>query len=179
MLTWIIGLQSAGALKALRNMVMPAGHIYTALFVLMVPSFVNARQIGRIIQSLFVSLGVMIFYMGIYWIFLALFGDIAMQWLYDGRYDIFVFLLTAIGAQTFIAGLSSVFGALLRAWERPDLVFWAYSAAAAIVAAFAYTLIMKYGVEGAIAIYILGMLAATVIMAIMTAFLLTKHAAAR
>ncbi|MBD3391122.1 MAG: hypothetical protein GF418_03615 [Chitinivibrionales bacterium] len=148
------GLASSAALKALRNLAMPAAHTYSALFILMVPAFVHARMRGKLRGFMTTAMAVIVVAMGAYWTFLGLAGIPIMRWLYKGQYMEYSHLLWLMGAQPLVAGIAAVLSAGLRALERPHHVFWGYLATSAGVLTLGITFIVTLQVKGAIIGYI-------------------------
>jgi O-antigen/teichoic acid export membrane protein len=165
------GLETSAALKALRNLAMPAAHTYSALFVLLVPAFVRSRERGTLGRALTVSLAAITGCMMLYWAFLALAGPALTRILYKGQYDGYAGFLWLVGTQPLVASVASVLSAALRALEEPQKVFWAYAAMSAGIVTVGWALIAWSGVSGAIIGYTLCNLIGISVML----YLLSKH----
>lgn len=152
------GLKEAGALKAIVNLAMPAIHSVIAFGVLMLPLFVrhfNAggnrrmRRTVRRVTGVFFAGGAM--YFALLWFFRIP----IMNLLYGGKYleysGLPVFL---VGLVPLATALSVSFGGALRAFERPDHVFWANAAAGVIAVSLGLCLVATWGVPGAAAGYL-------------------------
>jgi O-antigen/teichoic acid export membrane protein len=149
-----LGLEGAGALRALTNFVMPVLQAIAALNMLLIPSLVRDRREGGIRKMnqtmlLFFTLfcaGCTV-YLAALWYFRAQ----VFQIFYGGQYGQFT------GWPLLLAGLlplgtcaSAVLGNALRALERPDRMFWAYVASAASAVLIGIPCAAKFGVSGAL-----------------------------
>jgi O-antigen/teichoic acid export membrane protein len=169
------GLEASAALKALRNLAMPAAQAYTGLLALLVPAFVNARNRGGLTRALWVSAGIMIACMGLYWVFLGFAGAPLMRWMYKGQYCQYTGLLWALGAQPVVAAVAAVLGAGLRAQERPDQVFWSYLGTSIGIVTIGIAMIYWWSVMGAVWGYVVCNLIGIGVML----YLLSKPSAAQ
>jgi O-antigen/teichoic acid export membrane protein len=123
-----LGLKAAGALKALANLAMPAGHAITSLGLLALPILIRHREEGGLVKMRQTVRHVgRLFFAGavLYLVVLWVFRVQIIHFLYGGRY------LEYSGLPVFLAGLvplgsacAVTFGTALRAYERPDRVFW-------------------------------------------------------
>lgn len=152
------GLKEAGALKAIVNLAMPAIHSVIAFGVLVLPLFVrhlkaggNRRMRGTVrrVTGVFFAGGAM--YFALLWFFRMP----IVKLLYGGKY------LEYSGLPVFLVGLVPLaialtvsFGGALRAFERPDHVFWANAAASVIAVSLGLWLVAIGGVLGAVAAYL-------------------------
>lgn len=147
------GLESAGAFKALANLMMPMTHLFTALSMVVLPALVRARSGGegalfervRRVSALFLVCAVA------YLVLVLLIGNPAILLLYGGQYDaVGLRLLMVVGLVPFGAGAVTVFATALRAMERPDRVVWGHivGAMVAVVGGIGFTL--TAGLEGAL-----------------------------
>jgi O-antigen/teichoic acid export membrane protein len=150
-----LGLAGSGALKALMNLIMPAGHILTALGMLMLPALVRARARGHLRRDALIWTGALVAGMVIGWLLLGGFGDEAVRFLYDGTYTEVAPLLWALGAVPVLGAVSTGIASVLRAQERPEAVFWGYAASALTAFVAGILLIPAYGLAGAVAMYLL------------------------
>ena len=150
----VAGMEATGTLKALRNLAMPAAHTYSALYILMVPAFVQARIRNKLKSFVMTSLVVIVGAMTIYWALLVFFGPQIMRWLYGGKYVEHSYLLWLLGAQPVVAGVAAVLGAALRALEKPKYVFWSYFGTSVGVLTIGVALIIHSGIYGAILGYV-------------------------
>ncbi len=146
-----VGLEGSGALKALLNLIMPMAHINGALTLLLLPTFVRARDGGRLGAHILTASGLLVLGTGLYWLALGVGGELLIGWLYDGQYTQYATLLWLIGALPVMASVVNVLGAGLRALERPDKVFWAYVGSTVAALTLSVTLIYWFGLAGAVA----------------------------
>jgi O-antigen/teichoic acid export membrane protein len=143
------GLEASASLKALSNFVMPASMAIAALSTLLLPSLTQARGEARF--GTLVRYNTVLFVLGslVYWLFLSLFDDSLVAWLYGGQYREDAQLLWILGLIPLAISVSSVLGAALRAFERPDQVFWAYAFSTILGLTLGVTLMIAWGVVGA------------------------------
>jgi O-antigen/teichoic acid export membrane protein len=145
-----VGLEGAGALKALLNLIMPIQQSFAALGTILVPILVGTRGksgYGNILYSnLFLFGGLAV----LYWCFLFWFAPPLMSWLYKGMYDSYNELLWFIGLLPILASAVTVFGSSLRALEQPGRVFVAYGISSAFSTTFGLLMTAWWGVLGAL-----------------------------
>jgi O-antigen/teichoic acid export membrane protein len=152
------GLKESGALKAIMNLAMPATHSLIAFGMLMMPLLVRHRDGGghelmrrtvRQVACLFVAGA------ALYSVTLWLFRVQIINLLYGGKYLEYSGMpVLLVGLVPLVTAYSVVFGAALRAFERPDRVFWANVAASAVSLTFSLWLTATLGVLGAVAGYV-------------------------
>ncbi|MEL6443731.1 MAG: hypothetical protein AAFY55_10255 [Bacteroidota bacterium] len=145
------GLEAAGALRALFNLILPMIHIYGALGDLLMPTFVQANERGTLRRTLAIAMGGLVAAACVNWVLLGVFGADLIVLLYDGQYLQYASLCWLLGALPVIGTVVAVLLALLRAMERPRIVFQARAVAAAMAATVGVALIYKFAVTGAIA----------------------------
>jgi O-antigen/teichoic acid export membrane protein len=149
-----LGLEGAGALRALTNFVMPVLQAIAALNMLLIPSLVRDRREGGMRQmnqtmlrffALFCA-GCVV-YLAALWLFRAQ----VFQLFYGGQYKQFAgWPLLLVGLLPLSGCASAVLGNALRALERPDRMLWAYVASAASTVVIGIPCAMKFGVSGAL-----------------------------
>jgi O-antigen/teichoic acid export membrane protein len=144
------GLEASASLKALMNLILPIQMATMALSILLVPSLTQARGEARF--STLVRFATMFFVLCtvLYWLFLGLFHGPLMTLLYGGQYAEDANLLWILGLMPISAGVSGVLGAVLRAFERPDLAFWAYVLSATLSVTLGLLMVFMWGVVGAV-----------------------------
>ena len=149
-------LAEAGKLKALMNLASPIGQAFVAVSLLTLPyaSKIEHEKGSRSrldwkITSLYV-IGTTA-----YWLALIAFGNPIVHWLYGSKYPLVIGLLPwlAVGSILRIAATSR--SILLRAMNRPNLVFAAYSAACAVTIVGGIPAARWFGIYGAVVIWIL------------------------
>ena len=149
-----LGLEGAGALRALTNFVMPVLQAIAALNMLLIPSLVRDRRQGgmrRMNQTMLLFFALFCAGCAVYLAALWFFRAQVFQIFYGGQYKQFA------GWPLLLAGLlplgtcaSAVLGNALRALERPDRMFWAYIASAASAVLIGIPCAAKFGVSGAL-----------------------------
>ena len=90
-----------------------------------------------------------------YTLVVGLFGGPVMDLVYRGRYTQYSHLAWLVGLIVLPSAAIAVLGSALRAYERPDLVLWAYVASTAVTCVFGVAAVATLGLLGAI----LGLLA--------------------
>ncbi len=149
-----LGLEGAGALRALTNFVMPVLQAIAALNMLLIPSLVRDRRAGgmrRMNQTMLLYFALFCAGCATYLAALWFFRAQVFQMFYGGQYKEFA------GWPLLLAGLlplgtcaSAVLGNALRALERPDRMFWAYTASAAAAVLIGIPCAAKFSVSGAL-----------------------------
>ncbi|HNP95390.1 MAG TPA: polysaccharide biosynthesis C-terminal domain-containing protein [Cyclobacteriaceae bacterium] len=159
------GLEASGALRALMNLLVPFQNMTLALGDVLVPMLVKVRQ-GKVFKSLTIkTLILSLLVSGLYWLGLAIFGETIMQWIYRGGYVEHAGLLWIIALSVVFATLASVFGIFLRAANKPDFIFRAYSYAMIVTVPFALWATASWGLRGAGLSIALGSLMTAAVMA--------------
>ena len=158
-----VGLEQAGALKALINLAMPVLLGISGLSTLFLPLLSmqfgeGARQ--RMNRTLWLSFGLFFLasglYLGLLW---GLRGAI-FQLLYDGKYHEFAgWPLVVIGLWPFGQAITAMLGNALRALQRPDYVFWSSIGGSSATLLVGVPLAWRLGVGGALAGGLLAFLA--------------------
>ncbi|MFZ0213889.1 MAG: hypothetical protein WBE20_11470 [Candidatus Acidiferrales bacterium] len=152
------GLKGAGALKAIMNIAMPGIQSLTAFGVLTIPLLVRhldgggprlLRQTVRCVTSVFVAGA------AVYLMILWFFRIPIINLLYGGKYLEYSGLpVLLVGLVPLVTACSVTFGGALRAFERPDRLFWANVPASAVAVSFGLWLTATWGVLGAVAGYL-------------------------
>jgi len=143
------GLEATATLRALMNLVLPAMHGYTALSIILTPALVRARgsdELGRLAR---LALSVFVFTAFVYWAALGLLHGPLTTWLYKGQYSEYSGLLWLLGLLAVFAALETALSAVLRAFERPDYLFWAYVPSTIISVTAGVGLTAVWGITGA------------------------------
>lgn len=126
------GLEYTAAFSALMTLVTPAQQVISAVAGILIPSFGQARQSGSMRQLALLVLAGLGVGSAIYVALLGIAGERLMQLLYGGRYAEYSHLAWIAGLVAIPSSVVAVLGSTLRVLERPDRVFWAYAASAAI-----------------------------------------------
>lgn len=145
-------LDAVGAYRALWNLLQPAMQLFTALGVMLLPTFRKQgaalslrRWTGRL---LLVALG--------YALLLAVFREPLLELLYGKKYLAYSPALILAGLVPLSSAVIAVLAAFLRAAELPRAVFWGYAGSAAFAVTGGLVLIQQAGVEGAVVAAVLG-----------------------
>jgi len=145
-----VGLEGSATLRALFNLAMPALQGFSALVLLALPVFVQARLRGRLFQTAR-NLGVALAGLAVgYGLLVGLFGTSLVAWLYRDQYDVEPALIWLIAGLPLFAVISGVLMAVLRAQERPKAAFQARVGAVGAAATAGVALTAVFGVVGAI-----------------------------
>jgi O-antigen/teichoic acid export membrane protein len=145
------GLAAGASFKALMNLIMPMLQAVWALSILLLPTLVQARDKGHDKLNSSVRLALLPFVIGpaLYWLLLGLFHQPLVSWLYGGRYTEDAVLLWLLGLSPIVASLKQVMGQSLRALERPDWLFLAYTVSAIVALTLGTVLVYLWGIVGA------------------------------
>ena len=145
------GLAAAASFKALMNLIMPMLQAVWALSILLLPSLVWARDEGRDRLNARLGFALIPFVAGpaLYWLLLGIFHQPLVSWLYDGQYADRASLLWILGLSPIAASVKQVLSQSLRALERPDWLFLAYSVSAIVAVTLGTGLVYLWGIVGA------------------------------
>lgn len=144
------GLAASGTLKALMNLVQPLLQTTAALGILLVPRLTQVRNqprlftLTRIMLVLFTGAGLA------YWLTISSLSGPIVEWLYNGQYVRYAHLLWILGLQAVLTAAIEVINATLRATEKPNWIFWAYTISASVGLPVSLLLIAFAGLEGAV-----------------------------
>jgi O-antigen/teichoic acid export membrane protein len=156
------GLEAAGALKALLNLVMPIMHANSALSTLLIPALAAVRErpdFNRLVRR-----GLTAFAAGslAYWFVLTAFREPIIALLYGGRYGNTTSLVPLVALLPLSGACMAVLGSALRVLERPQHVFWAYVISVVATLTIGVPLTAGWGLTGAAA----GLLLSSVVTAV-------------
>jgi O-antigen/teichoic acid export membrane protein len=145
------GLAAGASFKALMNLVMPMLQAVWALSILLLPTLVWARDEGRAKLNSRIRLALVPFVVGpaIYWLLLGLLHQPLVSWLYDGQYTQGAAVLWILGLSPIVASVKQVLSQSLRALERPDWLFLAYTVSAIVALTLGTGLVYLWGIVGA------------------------------
>jgi O-antigen/teichoic acid export membrane protein len=144
------GLEASAALKALMNLFLPLLRFYTAVSPLLITTLMRVReqaQFDRLVRNFLILFSCSAVF---YWILISLFHRSLISWLYGDQYREYTNLLWLLGASLLPAGVIAVFSGALRALERPDQLFWAYTLSTLVVLTCGLGLTVTYGIVGAV-----------------------------
>jgi O-antigen/teichoic acid export membrane protein len=158
-----VGLEEAGALKALVNLAMPVLLGISALSMLLLPVLSMQFEEGKkqsMISTLWFSFGLFFLGSGAYLSLLLGLRGAIFQLLYSGKYHEFAgWPLVLVGLWPFGQAITGVLSSALRALQRPDYVFWSSVAGGAATLLLGIPLAWRLGVGGALAGGVLAFLA--------------------
>ncbi len=149
-----VGLEGAGALKALMNLAMPALHSMGALSLILLPVLVRNRKASgthRMAKTMRAFLALFLFGSMLYLILLWEFRSEAFWLLYAGKYQEYTFLpVLLVGILPLLASVIGVLASGLRALERPQWIFWGYVGSGLVTLLVGIPLVAAVGVAGAL-----------------------------
>lgn len=145
------GLAAAGNLRALMNLVLPLMQVFVALSTLITTRLARTRYTESFDRTVRFALGILATMAVAYALFLSWSGPALMNWLYSGRYDHLAPLLPLVAWLPLLGVGAVVLAPALRALERPDQVFVAYSASTVLSLTAGLYLTIRLGVAGAAA----------------------------
>ena len=152
MLPAFAGLEAAGALRAVSNLVLPITHFNQALGSLLLPALAAAAsRRAEFNRRVMLSAAVFVGSSLVYGLLLTAFRLPIIDWLYQGSYRETATLLPIVALLPVAAALIAVLGSALRALEQPRQVFWAYVASTAFTLTFGIAGMAIWGVTGAAA----------------------------
>jgi O-antigen/teichoic acid export membrane protein len=145
------GLAAGASFKALMNLIQPMLQAVWTLSILLLPTLVHARDEGYERFNARIRLAMIPFVVGpaLYWLLLGLFNQPLVSWLYGGQYVEHAGLLWLLGLSPIVASLKQVMGQSLRALERPDWLFMAYTFSAIVALSIGTGLMYLWGIFGA------------------------------
>lgn len=144
------GLEAAGALRAVSNLVLPITHFQQALGSLLLPALSSAApRKTRFHRLLWASLAAFVGGAVLYGIVLTALRTPIIGWLYHGAYKDTTGLVPIIALFPVAAALSIVLGSALRALEQPQHVFWAYMASTVFTITIGIWGMARWGLTGA------------------------------
>jgi len=144
-----LGIEAAGALKALLSLIMPAQQAFAAIGTILVPLLVTLRTQPTYRWTLNIALATLVGIGLSYWLILAIFGKTIVTSLYMAKYDAYTEVVGILGLLPILTGITTVFGSALRARERPDSSFWAYTSASIVTVSVGLFLSVRWGLLGA------------------------------
>jgi O-antigen/teichoic acid export membrane protein len=119
------GMEASGALRALKNLIHPFLMAKTALSKLLLPKLVKSHGTSAFTQV--VRLAMVVFLSGpvLYWICLGILHKPLISLIYGGRFIEYSSLLWILGLIPIISAPHMVLSSMIRAYKRPDILFYA------------------------------------------------------
>jgi O-antigen/teichoic acid export membrane protein len=164
LLSILVDLKSAGALRALMNFVLPLAQLLTVLSIFCLPRLARQMKMhgaGRgLRQTIVFPAAIIVTALGYLAVLLA-FGPLVERLLYGGRVAAYLGFLPWLAAAALISSVGTGFSALLRAAQNSQhqLLAGVMGTATGVIAAL--LLLKSYGLEGAIWSMTLGNAAST------------------
>jgi O-antigen/teichoic acid export membrane protein len=143
------GLEAAGILRVLMNLVMPILQSDGALVTALVPSFVRAARRGELAAMV---RGAGLFFgaeAGAYWLVLIAVSGPLVAAVYDGQFVEYAPLLLVLGALPMLASAYNILAVALRVKGMADRVFWATVGSATATCTVGFAAVWMGGVAGA------------------------------
>jgi O-antigen/teichoic acid export membrane protein len=150
LLPWSHGLETAGALRALANLVTPMGHASAAASNLLVPVLSRQGDAPSRRRVIHLAAGLVVAGGALYCAILLAWGRPLLAILYGNAYYTGLApLLVVLGPAMVVYGLGGVAGAGLRSLDRPDRVFRASALSAVVAVTLGVGLTRRFGLAGA------------------------------
>jgi O-antigen/teichoic acid export membrane protein len=143
------GLAATAALRALANLVVPMLQAIAALSTLLLPLLVRSRGTTQFRSILLIALLGFVGAAAFYWVLLGAFADPLVHLMFGGKYREHAHLLWLLGILPVLAGIVAVLSSILRAYERPDLIFWAYLASGCTTLSVGLWAVTQWEIAGA------------------------------
>jgi O-antigen/teichoic acid export membrane protein len=150
LLPQLAGVEAAGALKAIMNLVLPVLHGYTALSMVLLPALSGTTSGAALSSKLRLALRLYLLPALVYCAIVTLYHREVFEWLYAGQYSGVSWLLPIAAPMVFAAGMAAVYSTALRALQRPDRVFWSYALASGAALTGGVLLTARYQLLGAV-----------------------------
>ncbi len=159
------GLEAGASFKALMNLIMPMLQTVSALTVILLPALVRARKQGKVGSTMRLALVPLVLASVLYWVFLGVFHDPVVSLAYGGQYAEYADLLWILGLLPVALAANEVLSQALRALERPDSLFRAYTLYAIIGGALGIGCMYLWGIVGAVVGILVSRVVAVVLVA--------------
>ncbi len=153
LLSMLVDLKTAGALRALMNFVLPLSQLLTVLSIYALPRLAsraknagNRRLLSKGILFPAALTGLAALYLGM----LILLAPYAEHLLYGGKMQAYIGWMPLLATSAFVAAIGASFSTLLRAIQNSQHIFFAGIIGTAVGAACAFLLQRNLGIEGAL-----------------------------
>jgi O-antigen/teichoic acid export membrane protein len=147
------GLENAGIMRALQNLILPVNNILTALTLLLLPwlsakkrtsETKSMRKAANIISGLMILIAI------IYMIFPMVAGEWLVNILYgQSKYNNYLWMIPYLGIIVLLNAAGQGFSLSLRSAEYPNALFWSQLGSAIITLTIGILLVWKYNLLGA------------------------------
>jgi O-antigen/teichoic acid export membrane protein len=153
LLSLLVDLKAAGALRALMNFVLPLSQLLTVLSIYALPRLSSrAKNWGnkKLLSKGILFPAALIGMAGLYLAVLILLAPNAERLLYGGKMRSYVGWMPLLAAAAFVAAIGASFSTLLRAIQNSQHIFFAGITGTAVGAVCALVLQRNLGIEGAL-----------------------------
>jgi glycosyltransferase involved in cell wall biosynthesis/O-antigen/teichoic acid export membrane protein len=178
LLSKMVDLSSAGALRALMNFIAPVGQLFTVLSVFSLPKLARRMKENGLAQGLHVAaiyaigiLALALSYSGA----LVLLGSPLEHLLYGGRMAAYIGYLPWLAVTVLLSGVAMAFTTPLRAAQNSQHALFAGMAATVVGLGGSLFLLPRYGLRGALMSLVLANGASALVVVGTFVWLLRKH----
>jgi O-antigen/teichoic acid export membrane protein len=164
LLSALVNLKAAGALRALMNFILPLSQIATVLSIYSLPGLARKMKTygaGLGLRQAIVFPAAIIVLAAVYLGLLVACGSMLEKLLYNGRMSQYLAYLPLLALAAFISAIGAGFTTLLRAAQNSQHQLFAGMSATVVGVVAAMLLLQKYGLEGAMISMILANAAST------------------
>jgi O-antigen/teichoic acid export membrane protein len=167
------GSGDTGSLRALVNLAQPAIQGYGAMYTVLIPMFVLARERQRYRRTVNVMLAASLVSALVFAVAVGVSARPLVLWLYGGRYAEAIPLVWPLMLTMVLIGINTVQSAAMQALERADWLTASYGAAGIVILVVGLPATAIWGLGGAVA----GQLAAVAVLVAVQAWLLRTRTA--
>jgi len=178
LLSKMVDLNSAGALRALMNFILPVGQLFTVLSVFALPKLSRRMKERGVAGGLragsvysFCVIVIAIVYSGA----LVLLGRQLEHLLYGGRMAAYIVYLPWMALASLLSGVAIAFTTPLRAAQNSQHALFAGISATAVGLISSLVLLPRYGLEGALVSLVLANAASALVVVVTYLSLLRQH----
>lgn len=149
----LLSLKDVAGLRAITMIVMPVDQVFTAITLMVLPMMAAryaAKQVGELLSLWRRYLAGFLLIGGAYMFGIVLVGGPLLHVIYGGKFDDVSSLLGTLALLPLVMSVGHTMNAVLKSIERPNLVFYAYAASGATTLVAGITLMVRYGLRGAV-----------------------------
>ena len=164
LLSAMVDLKSAGALRAMMNFILPLSQLLTVLSVFALPKLARRMKqagLGRGLRQSLIYPAAVLTMAFAYALLLVLLGSHLEHFLYNGRIGAYMKYLPMLALAAFVSAIGAAFSTLLRAAQNSQHSLVAGLAGMIAGVAAAFFLLKPFGVAGAIVSMIFGNMASS------------------
>jgi glycosyltransferase involved in cell wall biosynthesis/O-antigen/teichoic acid export membrane protein len=178
LLSKMVDLSSAGALRALMNFILPVGQLLTVISVFSLPKLARGMKEDGVSRGLraamFYSLGVILIAL-VYGCAVVMLGSPLERLLYGGRMAAYVDDLPWLALAALLSGIAIAFTTPLRAAQNSQHTLFAGLAATFVGLGSSFLLVPRYGLRGALVSLVLANGASALVVVAAYFHMLRKH----